>query len=183
MQTEAQNGEGNLPIHKSCESFLQTRLRPRLAANACEFIDAVAGALTGNVDQIEIIEYFDSSDDRTMRIVNRNRSHPDRDFVSALVMQEPHGFYRFARFHGLCLSAVFTAELASRLAAMQQCFGDTRVSHDFVPKSTRDAFRAIAPKNNSFLHIKYAQSGGEAFQNVRQTSSSSKADMRLLVGG
>lgn len=124
------------------------------------------GALTGNVDRFEIFEYFDSADDRTVRIVNRNRSHPDWDLVSALVMQEPHGFYRFARFYGLRLSAVFTAELASRLAAMQQRFGDTGVPHDFVAKSTRDAFRTIAPKNNFFLHVKYAQSGWEAFQNV-----------------
>lgn len=115
---------------------------------------------------MHLLEGFDGADDGTMLVVHGRGAPPDRNFISGFVVQKTQGFGGTRRLDGARDGAVFVAEFATRLIAVQQRFRDAGVANDFVAQVACDALRAIAPEDNFLLHVDDAQADGEAIDNA-----------------
>jgi len=73
--------------------------------------------------------------------------------ISGFVMQKAQRFDRVRCLDVVGDGAVFVAEFATRLITVQQRFGDAGVANDFVAQVACNALRAIAPEDNSLLHV------------------------------
>ncbi len=81
-------------------------------------------------------------------------------------MQESDGLGGVRSLDGAGDGAVFFAEFATRLIAVQQRLGGAGVADDVVAQVSSNALGAVAPEGNSLLHIDDAEAGGQALENA-----------------
>jgi hypothetical protein len=85
-----------------------------------------------------------------------------RTGISGFVVQEADGFGGVRILDGMGDGAIFVAEFATRLIAVEQRFCDAAVADHFVAQVPRDALRTVAPEDNSLLQVDDTQAGGQA---------------------
>jgi hypothetical protein len=113
-----------------------------------------------------ILKCFHGADDRAVRVVNRDSANPHWNLVPVFVMQEGESIYGLGSFHGARRWAIFFAEFAARLIAVQQSFTDAAMANNFVAGVTRNAFGPSTPHHDFFLQVDNAQPSGEIFEDA-----------------
>ena len=98
--------------------------------------------------------------------MNRDGADADGNFVSGFVVEESSGLDGVRSFDGAGDGAIFAAEFATGLVAVQQSFGDAGVADDLVAQEPCDALGAIAPEDDLFLHVDDAEAGGHAVEDA-----------------
>ena len=103
------------------------RFRLGWAGSARHLVDATGKRFVGpgNLALLKGLEGFDRANDRTARMVNGNRTNPNRNFVPGFVMKKSRGFHGLGGLDRASQRAIFLAELATGLLAVQQCLRDT----------------------------------------------------------
>jgi hypothetical protein len=119
---------------------------------------------------LEILERLYSADDGATLIANGDRAHADRDFTTGFVMNEAAGLNRLRGLHRSSKRAFLTAELASRLVAVQQRLRDTGAANHFMAQMAGNAFGSVTPNEDSLLQVDHAQTNGQALKNAETDS-------------
>ena len=148
-----------------------------MAGDAGDLVDAtrkadVVVAMIGARGLLQFLERFDCADDGAMLVVNRNGANADRNFISALVVQEADGLDGMRRLNRAGDGAVFVAEFATRLIAVQQGFRDAGVADDFVAQVPGNALGAVAPEDDFFCMSITHKPAGRLSRMLRQMSGS-----------
>jgi len=171
LEAETENAEGDLYVVESAESLAQVGLHHGAAGDSGGFVDAAgqAGeifALIGGDRFVLVFKDGDCTDDRAVRVADRDGAGADGNFVSGFVVEETEGVSGAGGFDGLGERTSLAAEFASRLIAVEQGVRDAGLADDFVAGMTSDAFGAVAPEDYFFLRVDDAEADGQAFQDA-----------------